>query len=267
MKLVSIDLESNCGFFKNPQFNGEINAKHYSFDSIHKPAILGILGSLIGLRGIRKYDYDTEYNIPEYYTKLKHIPIGISIKNPIKKEWEVINSSSGMFSKELGGNLNLNYHLLVNPKYTIYLLLDTNNENEAEIYDILKNNYIGYFGDSYFGKSSFIVERTNFQEYEYETLEKYEGVIDTLFMGDYKTKGRSNKNSKFELSYIFENDDTVNTRYERNVSLPIEYEADSKDTIRYSSYIDFVFTNKSVIFENKSETLFQINNNNVIYLF
>ncbi|MDD3772535.1 MAG: CRISPR-associated protein Cas5, partial [Weeksellaceae bacterium] len=47
-KLISIDLKADFGFFRKPDTNNTINL---SYNIIHKPAILGILGAIIGLEG------------------------------------------------------------------------------------------------------------------------------------------------------------------------------------------------------------------------
>lgn len=260
-RIISIDLKSNLGFFKNPQFNGEKESKYYGFDSIHKNAILGIFGSLLGLRGIS----DIKNKVfPEYYEKLSHLKIGIKLLNPeIKKEWFQINSSSGMFSKQEGGNLLLNYQILCNPEYRIFLLIDDDNPLEKKLYSILKDDLIGHFGDICFGKSVYVAERDNFQEYSYSKIEFHEGIIETLFKGEYNLKvNRFDKNSnEYNLGFLFGNNEQV--KYERFIDLPSSLE-EYNNKVRYSRYEQFVHTNKEIHIKNNN--LYQIDND-VIYLF
>src|SRR5690625_7696007 len=73
MKLISFDIESNFGFFRKPESNNTLNV---SYNMIHRPAILGILGAIIGLEG-----YKEKGKFPEYYKRLNHLKIGITPLN------------------------------------------------------------------------------------------------------------------------------------------------------------------------------------------
>lgn len=265
-KLISIDMSSDCGFFKNPQFNGEKDDKNYGFDSIHKLSIFGMCGSMLGLSGIRSRIKADTFEESEYYEKLKHIKIGISILSDIKKEWIVNNSHSGMFNS--GGNLIIRYDTLISPKYRIYFILDTTNEYEKKLYDILSNNFIGHFGTIHFGKSNHIVERTNFKEYSYILADnKFEGFIKTLFDGSYKLySSRFDKNkNKYDISFLYENKNATKT-YERNVSLPVSLKKD-RNKFKYDSYVDFIHTNKKIITEGIELFILDNTENEAIYLF
>jgi len=68
-KLISIDLKADFGFFRKPDANVGINL---SYNMLHKPALLGILGAIIGLEGYKELG-----KIPEYYEKLKDLQVGI----------------------------------------------------------------------------------------------------------------------------------------------------------------------------------------------
>ena len=47
-KVISIDLKADFGFFKKPDTNDPI---YLTFNMLHKPALLGILGAILGLMG------------------------------------------------------------------------------------------------------------------------------------------------------------------------------------------------------------------------
>ena len=68
-KLISFIIKADKGFLKKPDINDGI---YLTYNMLHKPAILGILGAIIGLEG-----YKQNGVLPEYYLKLKDIPIGI----------------------------------------------------------------------------------------------------------------------------------------------------------------------------------------------
>jgi CRISPR-associated protein Cas5h len=68
-RLISIDLKSDFGFFRKPDVNNTVNL---SYNMLHKPALLGILGAVVGLDG-----YKEKGKIPRYYEVLKDLRIGI----------------------------------------------------------------------------------------------------------------------------------------------------------------------------------------------
>ena len=68
-KIISFDLNAEFGFFKKPDINDGI---YLTYNMLHKPALLGIIGAIIGLKG-----YERNGVLPEYYNKLKHIKVGI----------------------------------------------------------------------------------------------------------------------------------------------------------------------------------------------
>jgi hypothetical protein len=226
---------------------------------------LGIFGSLLGLGGIKNKSIEGSV-FPEYYDLLNHIPMGIMILEEINKTWICLNSSSGLFSNEEGGNLQLKYDIIKNPKYRIYILLDISNEVDKNLYTILKEDHFGYFGEIYFGKSPYIIKRSDFSEYSYENISHHEGILNSIFLGEYNlvdSGWSNNSDSKFNLSFLFENT-KKSINFERNISLPIGLKEDGK-YVRYSDILDFRFTNKEVLIFSKN--LYKINNEHVIYLF
>lgn len=50
-RLISFDIQADFGFFKKPDYNDGVLL---TYNMLHKPALLGILGTIIGLRGYRK---------------------------------------------------------------------------------------------------------------------------------------------------------------------------------------------------------------------
>ena len=60
--LVSIDIKSDFGFLKKPDTNDPI---YLTFNMLHKPCLLGILGAIVGEKGFQNYGV-----MPEYYQKL-----------------------------------------------------------------------------------------------------------------------------------------------------------------------------------------------------
>ena len=58
-RLISFDLQADFGFFKKPDYN---DGMLLTYNMLHKPALLGLLGAVIGLQGYRR-----KGELPEYY--------------------------------------------------------------------------------------------------------------------------------------------------------------------------------------------------------
>lgn len=52
-KVISFDLFADFGFFKKPFSNEKLDL-YLTFNMLHKPALLGILGAILGLSGYKK---------------------------------------------------------------------------------------------------------------------------------------------------------------------------------------------------------------------
>ena len=87
-RLISFDLKADFGCMKKPDVNDGLML---TFNMLHKPALLGILGAIVGLKG-----YSKNKEFPEYYTVFKDLKIGIepllhdlSINMHISKKKEI----------------------------------------------------------------------------------------------------------------------------------------------------------------------------------
>lgn len=144
-QLISFDLYADMGFLKKPDINEKI---YLTYNMLHKPCVLGLLGAICGLEGFIKNN-----ELPEYYQKLKHIPIGIQ---PIGDGCENGNFSKTVitYTNTIGfanadGNLIVSEQTLINPAFRIFLLLDTVMENEKLLYDRIRMQqaeFIPYLG-------------------------------------------------------------------------------------------------------------------------
>jgi CRISPR-associated protein Cas5h len=147
-KLISIDLKADFGFFRKPDTNGTVNQ---SYNMIHKPALLGILGAIIGLEGYKEFG-----RLPQYYEILKDIKVGIE---PIGDEKGVFKKTTIKYTNTVGyankGSTFLTEEaVLINPGYRIYMLLDMEDSHQGLLYERLKAGeaeYLPYFGKNEFG--------------------------------------------------------------------------------------------------------------------
>lgn len=165
MKLISFDLQADFAFFRKPETNNTINL---SYNIIHKPAVLGILGTVLGLSG-----YQQKGKLPEYYKKLKDLKIGIE---PLKHDKGNFTKTNIKYTNTVGyANKGTNFLTeeltLVNPGYRIYLLLDSGNELYSVLYDSLKKGESVYI--PYLGKNEFTAwwKPSTFKEYSFSNKE------------------------------------------------------------------------------------------------
>ena len=153
-KLISFDLKGDFGFFKKPDYNDGLLL---SYNILHKPALLGILGAVIGLQG-----YQQKGKLPDYYQVLKDLPIGIA---PLEHQKGNFTKTPVKYTNTVGyanldGTLLIEETMLIKPSYRCYLLLNMKNGYHKKIYKYLKegeaafipylgkNEYPAWFGDT-----------------------------------------------------------------------------------------------------------------------
>lgn len=187
MKLVSFDLKADFAFFRKPDTNNTINL---SYNIIHKPALLGILGAILGLEGYRE-----KGKLPAYYEILKDIKVGI----------EPLQHDNGNYSKTVikytntvgyangGANFLTEELTLLAPAYRIYLLLDVNIEAHMQLDQYLKQGYAEYL--PYFGKNEHTAwwEATSYCDYRFghDVADPEEVYIRSIFQKQQVLKDNS----------------------------------------------------------------------------
>ena len=86
MNSLKFTLKGKTAFFKIPEVN---SVCYFTYGNIHKPALLGILGAVLGYGGYTQQKQNGS-EFPEYYEKLRDINISI-----------VPLSRDGYFSKKI----------------------------------------------------------------------------------------------------------------------------------------------------------------------
>ncbi|WP_331773855.1 type I-B CRISPR-associated protein Cas5b [Sulfurospirillum sp. 1612] len=220
-KLISFTIKAEFGFFKKPDINDKI---FISYNMIHKPSLLGILGAIMGYDGYAQSKDKAQ--LPEYYQKLKDIRVAIAPSSEnggiFKKEFILFNNTTN------GQTANITEQTLVNPAYRIYLELDDANEEHTKLIDSLKNHRAVYL--PYMGKNEFSLWWDNFHEHgrcnELQEKEKFE--IKTIIVKDenFVLKNSGYKERTTNYFYLFER-------------LPIGFDKQLKQY----SYQDFLYTN------------------------
>lgn len=177
MKLISFDLKADFAFFRKPDTNATINL---SYNIIHRPAILGILGAIVGLEG-----YKEKKTMPQYYEVLKDIGIGIEPLNHDKGNYAKTNikysNTVGYANK--GTNFLTEELTLINPEYRIFLLLDEKKKFHQKLGNYIQRGNAEYI--PYLGKNEFSAwwNAASYKEYHFSKKEiRNESVkIQTIF--------------------------------------------------------------------------------------
>ena len=166
MKFLRFKLSGKTAFFKKPNVN---TYYYFTYTSIHKVALLGMFGAILGLAGynernnnreIKKIKEDFKY--PEFYEKLKELKVAIvptsdkdlkqakgyiTFDGYVNKKIQTFNNSVGYASYHTGGNLIVKEQWLENPVWEIYLKVDSKiSEELAKRFMNYNFTYMPYLG-------------------------------------------------------------------------------------------------------------------------
>ncbi len=158
MRAISFRLGGKTACFRKPDVN---EYAYFTYNNIHKPALLGLLGAIVGYggytklhdsnRGLKKDSLEYSNGYMEYYERLKNLKISITplAKNGyFSKKIQTFNNSVGYASFETGGNLVVREQWLENPLWQI-MILDDKSEEFAKIKEYLlgtKSVFVPYLG-------------------------------------------------------------------------------------------------------------------------
>lgn len=248
-KIISVDFKAAFGFLKKFDINENI---YLTYNCLHKPALLGIFGAIIGLKGY--YQAFTEKrNEPEYYEKLIDIKIGIqpinSSNGNFQKTVIAYNNSVGYASKEHGGNLIIKEQTLIRPNYRVYILLQ--DEYSFLIYDYLKKKKAEFI--PYLGKNDFQVYWNEPREYNVKKFKPSSSFsVSSLFIKDSIVKEFIKKNIGIGLNA---NAQPFFIYFER---LPIGFSSLTKNY----ELSEFVLTNATFEQDFQLANLFELESDN-----
>ncbi|MCR1810360.1 CRISPR-associated protein Cas5 [Sulfurospirillum sp. hDNRA2] len=173
MKALRFILSGKTACFRKPDVNV---FAYFTYNNIHKPALLGMLGAIIGLGGhnqlfdkkkrlevelknskgeekkiVEKKLQEVDKELPQFYQELQHFKIAITPLAPssngyFNKKIQTFNNSVGYASDE--GNLIVREQWLENPVWQI-LILDDGSDVFQKISEYLlggKSVFIPYLG-------------------------------------------------------------------------------------------------------------------------
>lgn len=184
MEVIHFELKGKTAFFKKPDVNVDT---YFTYNNIHKIALLGLLGAIIGLEGYalqkKSNKKITGEDYPEFYKKLHRLKIAMvphTEKGYFNKKIQTFNNSVGYATKEEGGNLIVREQWLENPAWGIFILDD--HLIESEIFKKLKNNLLNKKCEyiPYLGKNDHFAQITSPEIIEVEKINKIDR-INSLF--------------------------------------------------------------------------------------
>ena len=255
MEALKFTLSGDSAFFKD----NVINTVYLTYGNIHRVALLGIFGAILGYNGYSKQNdmlkkkkkNITDY--PEFYEKLNDIKIAIVSNGEngyFNKKLQTFNNSVGYASKEEGGNLIVKQFWLENPSWDIYILLDC--DEAKKIADYIQNRkaiYLPYLGSNDHLANIMDVETIDIEEKmssEDETIEILSMVKDSDISEKKKNVFSMDKNSIRDDIYKY-------SEY-----LPVTL---SKELNQYEKE-KMTITNMSVILK---KSYYKVENKNIVF--
>lgn len=266
-KLISFDIKADFGMLKKPDTNEPV---YLTFNMLHKPALLGILGAIAGMKGFTKNG-----ELPEYYQQLKNVKVGImpllhNDKNDRQyhengnytKTIIQYNNGTGMASEEASGNLIIAEQTLITPAFRCFASLDEANEEQKRLMVNLllyKAEYVPYFG-----KNECSLWWENAVEVQYsEFVPENAFKINSLFIKEIPLKNSKIDEPLFDLSM----DSPEGCTFSYFENLPIAY---LRAPLFQYEYRNFVYTDWTLsIKKGKTGFLIQLQTekNEIIQLF
>ena len=268
MKAVSFRLSGKTACFRKPDVN---QFAYFSYNNIHKPALLGLLGAIVGYGGYTKLHNQKiqlkeqiknssgkekkllqeklnkiDLNMPEFYEKLQHLKVSIIPLAPygyFSKKIQVFNNSVGYASYEEGGNLIVREQWLENPTWQI-MVLDDGSREYLKIREYILNKKAIFV--PYLGKNEHPATINEAEEIELNSSIE-DTKISSLFIED--KFEISKMPPRGELSYFF-----------KEVS-PIRLQ----EEYHFYEYENLIFTNHKVV-NSDLENIYSFETKNYFFL-
>lgn len=262
-KLISFNIEADFGFLKKPDTNEPV---YITYNMLHKPALLGILGAIVGLNGFkivletsrkkkRKY-------IPEYYEKLKDLKVGIQPLNDengnFTKTIIRYNNSVGYANKD-GGTLIIDEQTLIKPSYCCFVLLDLENDLQKQLYNNLRNREAEYL--PYLGKNDFSVWWEIFEDYgEPQAFTDIDSSFNLTTLFAKKVSAKEGLEEFDDIQLLMGAEGNTFLFFE---NLPVSYDS---DLMQYN-FKSFVYTDWLLKQKYPVDNLYKLPSDRIIQLF
>lgn len=249
MKILKFTLSGKTAFFKKPDVNSYV---YFTYGNIHKVALLGMFGAILGYSGYNHNKITKENVLPEFYEKLKNLKIAIvpnSEKGFIPKKVQTFNNSIGYASHEQGGNLIVKEQWLENPSWDIYFLIK--DEEGEKLASALLNHRTVYL--PYLGKNDHYADISNIEEIENVKEAKDFNRIHCLCpkkIFDFQMPDDDDDFSDDDTEEIFKYEEQLPIALDENTSMYI--------------FESFVYTNMEVANPEKF-SIYKVKNKNIVF--
>lgn len=240
MEVLKFSLSGKHAFFKMPEVNTYF---YFTYGNIHKVALLGLFGAIVGYQGYAQMKKEDEY--PEFYQKLQGIQLAVvpkeGSKGYIMKKIQSFNNSVGYASQEQGGNLIVKQQWLENPWWEIYLKIQ--DEESEKIKQRLLNHecvYIPYLGSNDHPANILDIELLEAEKAEENVIDQ----IDSLF-------------PEHAAEPDYEDDEILPFKYAEFLPVGLK-----KETHMYQLK-KFIFTNCPI--SSHTEPVYRVNGKNILF--
>lgn len=227
LELLKFTLSGENAFFKKPEVN---SVYYFTYSCIHKIALLGIFGSILGYGGYGQLrNADEKFKAkggkvriyPEFYERLKDIRIAIVPmyeQGMISKKIQYFNNSVGYASKEQGGNLIVKEQWLDNPAWDVYFCIE--DEESKALAEALENSRCVYI--PYLGKNDHIADIKDIERLPAELMTTDIKRINSLFIKSSVVFDREADNTEAD-EIIFKSEEMLPVKLTRETNM-YEYE-------------------------------------------
>lgn len=164
-RLISVDWRATFGFLKKPDVNEGI---YLTYNLLHKPALLGILGAVAGLGGYGRPAYMRPERILEYRRLLAGVRVAVAPLDSDRGNFRkaVIKYTNTVGYANDGATLIVAEQTLIGPAYRTWLLLDDADPTHALLLARLLRREAEFV--PYLGKNEFPLWWDNVREWEAE---------------------------------------------------------------------------------------------------
>lgn len=260
--LISFDLKAGFGVFKKPDVNEGLQL---TFNTLHKPALLGILGAIAGLEG-----YQRRGEFPAYYLALRNLRVGIE---PICHEKGNFTKTVIKYTNTVGyanadGNLLISEQTLRSPAYRCYLLPDLDDPIQARLHDRIlagEAEFLPYFGKN---ECSAWWEVETVKNYNFEPFQATADFrVNSVFVREYPVRSQRVKPRVSPSTRSILNAATFSC-FER---LPLDFLSDDKMSFVQYDLAEFAFTDWVLQKDSVIHDLYRVttenNESHIIQLF
>lgn len=234
MEILKFDIYANLAHFKDITSNQIRN----TYKHIHKCAILGILGSVIGIE--KTHTRMTEDRIPNCYKELEDIKVAVVPHEDLFSE-KTITITETVGFLHLGTNFVSKTKVLVHPKWTIYVF-----GNGNKYYDKIKQNLLNqdFYYIPYLGVNFCTASINNVEVLEGEEIKKV-SHIDSIFDANIKHyEDEEEEEERISSGLMF---------------LPIGYNHETK---RYNTK-EMIYTNDFIDKNQEIENIIKVGESNL----